>query len=72
MEKQLTTKGQKNIVLTHIYAGVKVKKAPHEVTQHFQQKYNDWYFDLVKQNQDQFLLEIGGHDHITDVRVMND
>ena len=55
-----------------MYAGAKFNNENHGVKEVWNANYTDWYFNLIKENKDRFLLEIGGHDHYEDVRVYYD
>ena len=72
LENQLKTPGTQHIILTHIYAGAQIKSATQDIKEFWFTNYTDWYFNLIKANKDQLLLEIGGHDHFEDIRVFDD
>ena len=61
---------RKYMILTHIYAGARVKhESTGEVEDLWQEKYSQRYFDLLRRHQGKVILEVAGHDHWEDLRV---
>lgn len=65
--------GNKYIIATHIYAGGRFK---HDNTFKEQtlwtKNYNDKYFEMVKKHRDRIVIELAGHDHWEDLRMLYD
>lgn len=60
---QARADGRKVIILDHIYAGCRYKAA-----KLWHDKYNNPYFQLLRDNHDLVVIEVGGHDHFADLR----
>jgi hypothetical protein len=57
------------VIFEHIYAGGRGKhKTGEKYEDIWRDDYNKRYFDLLLDNQDKLMLEIGGHDHWEDLR----
>ncbi len=67
---QNANQNQKFIIFDHIYAGYRVEGNGAKTNFTWQEKYQSQYFDLLERNQGKLLLEVAGHDHWFDLRVL--
>jgi hypothetical protein len=60
---QARADGRKIIILDHVYAGCR-----YEAAKLWHDKYNNPYFQMLRDNHDLVVMEVGGHDHFADLR----
>lgn len=57
--------GRKFIITYHIYPGAKYNS---KAKANWDETYSNAYFDIIGQHHDKIVMEIGAHDHFSDIR----
>jgi len=67
------TSDRKFLLMSHIYAGARVKHDNSYSTEDlWGERYDKAFFNEVRDHMDKIIMEVAGHDHWLDVRSYND